>query len=74
MANPVFQHRHYKAIADALADVREAPEFMKIDQDTVTRIEERLVVMFKSDNHNFNASRFRAAANRSDDMHGKDKR
>jgi len=47
---------------------------MKIDQDTVTRIEERLVVMFKSDNHNFNASRFRAAANRSDDMHGKDKR
>lgn len=74
MPNPVFQHRHYKAIATALADVRAAPEFMNVDQDTVTRIEERLVVMFQSDNHNFDASRFKAAANRSNDMHGKDKR
>ena len=73
MSNPKFQHRHYKAIADALADIKAAPSFMNIDQDTVTRIEERLVVMFQSDNPGFSASRFRAAANRADNMHGRDK-
>ena len=71
MSNPMFQHRHYKAIADVLADCRENG-YLDSEADAM-EFEDRLIKMFKSDNYNFSESRFRAASNRSPEMRGKDK-
>lgn len=72
-----FQHRHYAAVADVLADAREALQGSSnavfAADNTLEDIEDRFVRMFKGDNYKFSESRFRAAARRSPDMHGKDK-
>lgn len=73
MSSPVFQHRHYKAVADILHGLEpvsgsdEAKEQWSNTVATFTR-------KFKADNFKFSSDRFLAAVNQSDDMHGKDKR
>jgi hypothetical protein len=79
MSNPTFQHRHYAALADMLADARDGLACMADDTgkqhaaDTISELEDRMVSMFMRDNAKFSASRFRKAATRAPDMHGKDK-
>lgn len=69
-----FQHRHYKAIAAVLADAREEEGGTNTPwQSAFDDIEERFVKAFKADNDGFKPERFRAAARRAPDMHGKDK-
>lgn len=76
MSNPKFQHRHYAAIADVLADARKhgfqgiGPN---ITDQVLYELESAFVSMFKGDNARFSADRFRRAARRAPDMHGKDK-
>jgi hypothetical protein len=63
-----FQHRHYAAIADVLADIRENEGLISINY-----LEDRLIKLFKADNPKFSADRFRKAATRAPNMHGKDR-
>jgi hypothetical protein len=72
MANSTFQHRHYKAIADVLADMRDT-ELDLTAPHVLDEFEDRLVRLFRGDNVGFSPDRFRAAARRAPDMHGKDK-
>jgi hypothetical protein len=67
-----FQHRHYKAIAAVLADLREE-SMSERELAEVDRFEAKLVRAFKADNDGFKPERFRAAAARAPDMHGQDK-
>jgi hypothetical protein len=73
----MFQHRHYAAIADVLADMREAaPRYATGDytpEEAVTWFETELCRLFARDNYGFKPDRFRKAARRAPDMHGKDK-
>lgn len=73
-----FQHRHYAAIADVLADARDPNENGGLELpgrelDMIARIEGLLIRMFERDNDGFSPDRFRAAARRAPNMHGKDK-
>ena len=74
----MFQHRHYKAIASILADSRDSltgkSNATFAMDEAINDIEDRLVKLFKGDNAGFSEDRFRKAASRSPDMHGKDKR
>lgn len=72
MSNPIFQHRHYKAIASVLADAR-ASATTPVEHGVINDLEARLVTAFKADNPKFSVARFEAASSRSPDMHGKDK-
>jgi predicted metal-dependent hydrolase len=72
MCNSTFQHRHYKAIADILADAREARTSIS-KGCVIDDLELRFVQAFKRDNPKFLVERFRAAAQRLPTMHGKDK-
>jgi hypothetical protein len=74
MSNPMFQHRHYVAIAAVLADAREDEGGTHTPwQAAFDDMEDRLIRMFKADNYGFKPSRFRAAARRAPDMHERDK-
>lgn len=56
MANgPVFQHRHYKAIADLIATNMQGWD----DRDSVVS---QFAIMFERDNPRFDRARFLAAA------------
>jgi hypothetical protein len=77
-----FQHRHYAAIADVLANARESVkrdyqyqsrDQLEAAQTAVTTVEALLLTVFRRDNGGFDAERFRKAARRAPDMHGKDK-
>lgn len=64
MSKPMFQHRHYVAIAQVMADSRP----LQVDGDFYhgTRVEWRLrrsmlADMFAADNPNFSRDRFEAA-------------
>lgn len=79
MANSMFQHRHYAAIAAVLADARDPADNGGLtlpDRElaAIDRLETRLADLFASDNGNFDRDRFLKAARRAPDMHGKDKR
>ena len=56
---PVFQHRHYKAIAALIAEMR----YLPIGADAQGAVIERFVTMFEQDNPRFDRARFLAAAN-----------
>lgn len=56
---PVFQHRHYKAIASLLANFKYQP----IGADCQHAIIEEFSAMFAADNARFDRARFLAAAN-----------
>lgn len=74
MSNPTFQHRHYAAIADLLAEAREKEGGTDTPwQAAFNDIEARFVELFQRDNFKFSEDRFVKAARRSYDMHGKDK-
>lgn len=55
---PVFQHRHYKAIAAELTDPHS-----DMDASTMQRLRVRFAWLFASDNPRFDRARFLAAAN-----------
>lgn len=61
-ASPVFQHRHYAAIAKVMADHNVSEDFRNA-----------LSGLFRNDNPNFDAYRFDQAA-RGEPVNGKDKR
>lgn len=77
---PMFQHRHYAALADLLADARDIADNRAmnarygLNTATLDYLEAKLGDAFKRDNENFNRDRFERAARRAPDMHGKDKR
>lgn len=82
MTNPTVQHRHYKAIADALATAREyeldvlgSPNMQQHErvERALDRLEQRFVILFRGDNCGFSEDRFRKAARRDPKMHGKDR-
>lgn len=59
MANgPVFQHRHYKAIASLLANFKYQP----IGADCQHAMIEEFIELFSVDNDRFDKDRFMAAA------------
>lgn len=69
-SNPMFQHRHYVAIAQIIAQLQShTDESHKIDLDAFTR---ETAEFFASDNSNFNLARYRAAAAGSP-INGRDK-
>ena len=81
MTNPMFQHRHYAAIAAVLGDAREEEKSIfdggptsLAREGSLDRLEDRLLKLFERDNDNFDRRRFVLAARRAPDMHGKDKR
>jgi hypothetical protein len=59
---PLFQHRHYAAIAKVLSEAH-----------THAGVESALLVMFQRDNPNFDATRFLAAA-KGEPIKNKDRR
>jgi len=59
---PIFQHRHYAAIAKVLSEAK-----------TAAGIESALLVLFQRDNPGFDAARFLAAA-KGEPINGKDRR
>lgn len=72
---PVFEHRHYAALADLLADAREEEGGTDTPwQAAFQDVEARMIKLFKRDNDRFSADRFERAARRAPDMRGKDKR
>lgn len=71
MARQAFQHRHYKALADILADTRQELGWSDL---SIKLLEKKLCRLFKEDNPSFSEARFVAAAWRDEtNMHGKDK-
>ena len=68
----MFQHRHYAALASIIADMREEHHWTVCNAPD--DIEDRLVKLFAGDNRGFDEDRFRKAARRAPDMHGKDRR
>lgn len=56
---PVFQHRHYKAIAAALCEAYFVPN---AEHKTIAEIREMLADKFACDNSRFDRARFLAAA------------
>ena len=65
---PVFQHRHYKAIAAEIAEMR----YLPIGADAQGAVIERFVAMFERDNPRFDRARFFAAAS-GNPSNGRDK-
>jgi hypothetical protein len=57
MANPVFQHRHYKAIAARIAEFKCLP----VGENNQWAIAESFAGMFAADNDRFDRDRFLAA-------------
>ena len=65
---PVFEHRHYKAIAAEIAEMR----YLPIGADAQGAVIERFVALFASDNPRFDRARFLAAAS-GKPVNGRDK-
>lgn len=57
MANPAFQHRHYKAIAATIATLRHDQ-----GEEIAQAVAERFADTFETDNARFNRKRFLDAA------------
>ena len=57
---PIFQHRHYKAIAAMLHEAIYTPN---AEHKTLHQVRDQLADMFASDNPRFDRARFLAAAN-----------
>ena len=55
---PTFQHRHYKAIANILNDMR----YMPVGADAQHGVIEAFLALFANDNPRFDRARFLAAA------------
>lgn len=75
---PMFQHRHYAAIAAVLADARDPADNGGLtlpDRElaAIDRLETRLANMFAHDNGNFDPTRFLKAARRAPNMNGRDR-
>ena len=60
MSKPLFQHRHYKAIAAILADAATADQHSR---EAAIVLLGRFATMFANDNPRFDRARFIAAAN-----------
>lgn len=58
MSNPAFQHRHYKAIADVINELRDAPSANSVFTELLIS---RFGDMFQRDNDRFVRSRFEGA-------------
>jgi hypothetical protein len=56
-----FQQRHYKAIAEALLDVK--PAYSSKEYDQWFKVAYRLNQLFRADNTNFKPGRFMDACN-----------
>lgn len=59
---PKFQKRHYEVVARALREVRSTPYGTDISSKAVLDLtEDALMEVFKSDNPNFDRTRFKEA-------------
>lgn len=74
-ASPMFQHRHYAAIASALAAAKPSQDDITSGQslETWETTVGHMMQLFRGDNTNFQANRFVAAAN-GDPINNKDRR
>lgn len=72
---PLFQHRHYAAIADTLANLHDASTSASFAGSVpLWKVEDALCDLFANDNGNFDEERFIKAAHRDPSMNGKDRR
>jgi len=62
MTKPVFEHRHYKAIAACLADMQQVAGMTPGIAFTPGEVVAHLAMLFASDNPRFDCARFLAAA------------
>lgn len=72
MTKPVFEHRHYKAIAACLADMQQVASMTPGIAFTPKEAVTHLAMLFASDNPRFDRARFLAAAN-GKPINGRDK-